>query len=112
MKHPSEWRYSDEAFHEVKARIGGNSWADSKTHQVFEDQGAGVYRNMGWFQLTYFPYGGGVLADPRCQILWPERSAEIHRGDEKLATMERFDSVRQLVEWCKMVGAIINETPK
>lgn len=64
MKHPSEWRYSDEAFHEVKARIGGNSWADSKTHQVFEDQGAGVYRNMGWFQLTYFPYGGGVWPTP------------------------------------------------
>jgi hypothetical protein len=113
VKHPSKWRYSDEAFHEVKARIGGAEWdAHHAANIVFKEGEVGVYENLGWFEITYFPFRYRGLGVACCQIQWPERSAEILRRGETLATMERFDSVRQLVEWCKMVWEMADETPE
>lgn len=109
MKHPTEWRYTDDAFREVKGAIGTEEWAryadDNLVFQPCEDED-GAYESMGWFQMVYMNEDFNL----ECRVYWPNRSAEVVNWitDDVVASLPRFDSPRQLVEWCMMVREVFD----
>lgn len=105
MKHPTEWRYTDDAFPEaLEVSISDDpSKRYVKREPVFrEDDGDGWLHSMGWFERAYFDPG------MTCWLKEDLSCAQVCLGgwdkvNEPLAELRTIHSPRQLVEWCMMV---------
>lgn len=112
MKHPSEWRYTDEAFPEVIDTVGLDvEGLDEQDVFYFRDrQDCGkCYESMGWFEDAYLGRQNNQ-SHLVCWLYWPERVARvaIEGTGEVIAEMRKIHSPRQLVEWCMMVREMVD----
>lgn len=113
MKHPSEWRYTDEAFAEVQERVDvpiDDYFAQQDVFYFRDRQDCGkCYESMGWFEDAYLGRQNNQ-SHLVCWLYWPERTARvaIEGTGDVVAELRRIDSPRQLVEWCMMVREMVD----